>query len=324
MRRASLKFILFSMMITLVLALAACGNNSEEETTEPAENDNEETTSSYIVEHAMGSTEIAGTPEKVVILTNEGTEALLALGVTPVGAVTSWTGDPWYEHISEDMEGVQELGTESEPNLEAIAALQPDLIIGNKMRQEAVYEQLSAIAPTVFAESLRGNWKINFELYAEALNKTEEGEQVLEDYAARIAAFQEEAGDLLDLEISMVRFLGGDVRIYQKDSFSGVILEEIGFNRPESQRADELAIMGATKEMIPDMDGDILFYFTYETGDGEGSNVEEEWLNDPLFQQLPVVERGDAHKVSDAIWNTAGGVLAAHLMIDDLESKILE
>ena len=38
------------------------------------------------------------------------------------------------------------------------------------MRQEAICEQLSAIAPTVFAEDLRGDWKINFELYAKALN----------------------------------------------------------------------------------------------------------------------------------------------------------
>jgi iron complex transport system substrate-binding protein len=176
----------------------------------------------------------------------------------------------------------------------------------------------------VFAETLRGNWKINFELYAKALNKEEEGQQVLDEYADRIAEFQEEAGDLLDLEVSMVRFLGGDVRIYQKDSFSGVILEEIGFARPESQDVDEFAIMGATKEMIPDMDGDILFYFTYETGDGEGSKVEQEWLDDPLFQQLPVVESGNAHKVSDEVWNTAGGVIAANLMIDDLKSKILK
>ncbi len=325
-----MKSILIALMLTLILALTACGNNSEETTPETSdteiENNAEAETNNtaYTVEHAMDTTEIEKTPERVVILTNEGTEALLALGVTPVGAVSSWTGDPWYAHISDQMEGVQEVGTESEPNLEAIAALKPDLIIGNKMRQEAVYEQLSAIAPTVFAESLRGNWKINFELYAQALNKEEEGQQILDEYADRIVQFQEQAGDLVDLEVSMIRFLGGDVRIYQKDSFSGVILEEIGFNRPESQDVDEFAIMGATKEMIPDMDGDILFYFTYETGDGEGSKVEQEWLDDPLFQQLPVVESGNAHKVSDEVWNTAGGVIAANLMIDDLESKILD
>ena len=45
------------------------------------------------VEHAMGKTEVPANPKRVVILTNEGTEALLELGVKPVGAVKSWTGD---------------------------------------------------------------------------------------------------------------------------------------------------------------------------------------------------------------------------------------
>ena len=79
------------------------------------------------------------------------------------------------------MKDVEVVGLESEVNLEAIAALQPDLIIGNKMRQEAIYEQLSAIAPTVFAEDLRGNWKHNFELYAKAVNKEDKGKEVIAD-----------------------------------------------------------------------------------------------------------------------------------------------
>ena len=319
-----------ALMFILMIALVGCGAQEEQQsaeeaapTEETASSDQAEPTS-YTIDHAMGSTTIEGTPEKIVILTNEGTEALLAMGVTPVGAVKSFTGDPWYPHIAEQMEGVTEVGTESEPNLEAIAALQPDLIIGNKMRQEAVYEQLSAIAPTVFAETLRGDWKENFQLYAKAINKEEKGQEVLAAYDARVEEFKEKAGDKLNQKISMVRFMGGEVRIYQKDTFSGVILEQIGFARPESQNVDEFAIRGVTKEMIPQMEGDVLFYFTYETGDGEASKLEQEWLNDPLFQKLQVVQNGNIHKVDDVIWNTAGGVIAANLMIDDLEKFFLQ
>ena len=71
----------------------------------------------------MGSTILEKAPEKVVILTNEGTEALLALGVKPVGAVQSFTGDPWYDHIAKEMKDVQVVGLESQVNIEAIAAL---------------------------------------------------------------------------------------------------------------------------------------------------------------------------------------------------------
>ncbi|MFC7785739.1 iron-siderophore ABC transporter substrate-binding protein [Rossellomorea sp. GCM10028870] len=310
------------LLIASLLLLAACGNKEEEKEESASNDDKKEET--YTVEHAMGTTEIEGTPKKVVILTNEGTEALLSMGVTPVGAVQSWTGDPWYDHIADDMKNVEVVGTESELNMEAIAKLQPDLIIGNKMRQEEQYNQLKDIAPTVMAETLRGNWKENFELYAKAVNKEEKGQEVLAEYDQRIEDLKGKLGDKLNQEVSMVRFLAGDVRIYHKDSFSGVILDQLGFARPEGQDVDDFAEKGVTKERIPAMDGDVLFYFTYETGDGEANKLAEEWLNDPLFQNLEVAKQDKVYEVSDAIWNTAGGVMAANAMLDDIEKFFLE
>jgi iron complex transport system substrate-binding protein len=187
------------------------------------------------------------------------------------------------------------------------------------MRQEKIYDQLNDIAPTVFAETLRGDWKENFELYAKALNKEEEGKKVLADYDSRIQEIKTSLGDKINQEVSIVRFMAGDVRIYHKDTFSGVILDQIGFARPESQNVDDFAEKNATKERIPAMDGDILFYFTYETGDGEASQLEKEWIEDPLFKNLKVSQDGNVHKVNDTIWNTAGGVIAANLLLDDIE-----
>jgi iron complex transport system substrate-binding protein len=321
MFKSKLSFLL-AAALSLLFILAGCGKNEE---AEPTTNGNEkQNKTSYTVEHAMDSTEIKGTPKRVVILTNEGTEALLALGIKPVGAVKSWTGDPWYDHIKDKMKGVKELGTEAEPNLEAIAALKPDLIIGNKLRHEKIYEQLSKIAPTVFSETLRGNWKDNFMLYAKAVNKEEKGKEVIAEYDKRIEELITKLGDKLKMKVSIVRFMAGDVRIYHKDSFSGVILDQLGFARPESQNVNDFAEMGVTKERIPAMDGDILFYFTYETGDGEANKLEKEWINDPLFKSLNVAKQGKVYKVSDTIWNTAGGVLAAHLMLDDIEKYFLQ
>lgn len=72
------------------------------------------------------------------------------------------------------------------------------------------------------------------------------------------------------------------------------------------------------------MDGDILFYFTYDEGDGKATEVEKEWIEDPLFQNLEAAKKGEVYKVDDAIWNTAGGVKAANLMLDDLEKHMLK
>ncbi|MYL55744.1 ABC transporter substrate-binding protein [Pontibacillus yanchengensis] len=337
----SKKFILTLMLVMAMAILGACGssdsegsssdegssNNDENQEASSNENENSEDSSSsnfepYTVKHAMGETTVKEKPEKVVILTNEGTEALLALGVTPVGAVKSWTGDPWYDHISDKMEGVEVVGTESEVNIEKIVSLQPDLIIGNKLRQEKIYDQLNEIAPTIFSETLKGQWKDNFKTYAKALNMEEKGQELIKEYDKRLEKFASEAGDKLNQEVSVVRFLPDHARIYQKDSFSGVILEQIGFNRPEPQDKDAF-MEKVTKERIPAMDGDILFHFTYETGDGAATELKEEWTNDPLFQNLDVVKEGNVHEVSDAIWNTAGGYLAANKMVDDLEEIIL-
>ena len=270
------------------------------------------------VTHSMGTTDVPNAPERVVILTNEGTEALLALGVTPVGAVRSWLGDPWYDHIATAMEDVTVLGEESAVNLEMIAALQPDLIIGNKTRQEGIYEQLSAIAPTVMSERLRGDWQINFEFYANALGKSEQGEQILGEFDDRVAAIGDALGDAVNEEISLVRFMSGMTRIYYNDTFAGLILNQIGFARPPAQDRAEFAD-DVGKERIPDFEGDRLFYFVYETGNGEGTSRADEWMSDPLWNNLEVVQAGKVHAVDDAIWNTAGGVIAANLMLDDIE-----
>ncbi len=269
------------------------------------------------VTDSMGTVTVPDAPKRIVVLTNEGTEALLALGVTPVGAANSWNGDPWWDHISDAMDGAEPVGKESAVNLELIAALEPDLILANKQRHEEIYPQLTAIAPTVMSKELRGDWKINFRLYAEALGKEQEADAAIADYDASVADLREKLGDHLNEEVSVIRFVPGQIRIYQLDSFSGVLLKDIGFHRPANQNVEEFAIRTG-KESIPDMDGDRIFYFTYDTGDGKGTSLEEQVLADPLWQSLSAVKAGKVHQVSDAIWNTAGGILAAKLMLHDI------
>ena len=89
--------------------------------------------------------------------------------------------------------------------------------------------------------------------------------------------------------------------------------------RSPAQDKDEFAEQ-ITKERIPEFEGDRLIYFTYETGNGEASAVAEDWLADPLWQNLNVVKAGKVHAVSDAVWNTAGGIIAGNLLLDDIEA----
>jgi iron complex transport system substrate-binding protein len=310
------RIFLLITVLALSILLAACTQTNE---AAEAQSTPDANVTARVIEHAMGSTEIKGEPKRIVILTNEGTEALLELGVKPVGAVRSWTGNPWYSHIEKDMEGVENLGDESQVNIEAIAALNPDLIIGNKMRHEKIYDQLSQIAPTVYSNTLRGEWKENFAFYASVLDKAAEGQEIIQKFDDRAAALSELAGDKLKTEVSIVRFMAGKTRIYLGDTFSGKILKQIGFARPVSQQSEEFT-NEIGKERLKEADGQVMFYFTYETGNGEGSAREKEWLEDPMFKTLEVVKNNKVYKVDDAIWNTAGGVRAANLMLDDIEN----
>ncbi|MGG7176366.1 ABC transporter substrate-binding protein [Clostridium paraputrificum] len=312
MKKKLIPAILSSMLIIGVLA--GCSNKSE--------NTSENTSGSKTVsiEHAMGTTDIPENPKNIVILTNEGLEAVLTLGVKPVGAVTGVTGE-WYEHTKNELTDVKPVGMEGQPNLEAIVALKPDLIIGNKMRHEKIYDQLSAIAPTVYSDTIRGAWKDNFNFYAEVLNKKSEGDKAIKEYESKINHIKETYEDKLDNEISLVRFMDGKTRIYLGDTFAGTILKEIGFKRPAAQQGTEF-VNEIGKERLGEAEGDVMFYFTYELGDGKGITREEEWLNDPLFKSLQVVKNNKAYKVDDTIWNTAGGIKAANLMVDDLTNML--
>ena len=191
------------------------------------------------ITHAMGITDVPDHPQRVVILTNEGNEALLAVGVIPVGAVESWKGNPWYDYLMPQLEGVTLLGTEGEPNLELIAALEPDLILGSKVRQEKVYEQLSAIAPTVMTETLGAPWKENLAVYADAVGKSAEGAAALAAFDQRITAIRAALGPSVEDTISLVRVSPARTRMYLKASFPGAILTPSASSarRPRTRRA---------------------------------------------------------------------------------------
>jgi len=271
------------------------------------------------VEHAMGEAEIAGTPERVVVLDTGELDSAMTLGVTPVGSVEAveGLGYPSYLGGTEDIENV---GTIENPNLEAIAALEPDLILSSKLRHEAIHAQLRRIAPTVFTETTGVTWKENFEKHAEALGKTEEAERVVEEYEGRVREFRGAVGEEAP-EVSVVRFLEGETRIYQKESFIGTVLEDTGLPRPQSQDVQDFAILNASAESIPDMGGDVIFTTVY--GPEEDSTLEE-ITSDPLWRRLEAVREGRVYEVSDDLWMLGIGYTAANGVLGDLERYLIE
>jgi iron complex transport system substrate-binding protein len=325
-----------AMLAGLAVVAAACGDDDTTATSAAAEpvsaSADDATASSVTVEHAMGATEVECAPEKVVTLGQGQTDSTLALGVTPVGVVEPWTDD-FYDYLPEEVHDATVVGTELEPDLEAIAALQPDVILGSKLRHEAFYEQLSQIAPTVFSETIGVAWKDNVSLWAEALCVPEEGEAILADYekrAADLEAALEDAGKA-DTEVSMVRFMPDQVRIYLT-GFPGSVMRDAGLDRPAAQQVEDWdaspQLVEISEERIPEMDGDVIFVMVSDEwyGSRNGQDVDEtmaRWTTTELWQGLSAVEAGAVHQVNESHWNLGGGIGAANAMLADLEAYFL-
>lgn len=271
------------------------------------------------ITHAMGVTDVPDNARRIVVLTNEGTEALLSIGVVPIGSVESWNGDPWYNYLMPMMAEATLLGAEGAVNLELIAALEPDLILGSKVRQEAVYKQLSAIAPTVMTETLGAVWRDNLAVYADALGRNAEADVALADFDRRITAIHDALGDTVEEEISLVRFSPARTRMYFKESFCGAIIDAIGFARPAAQDKDGFA-EDLTKERIPELAADRIFYFSPGLDDAEGEANLANWLADSLWRNLSAVQVDRTYRVGDAVWIAGGGIFAANALLDDIEA----
>ena len=299
---------LMSVLAGTVLAcsLAACGSSAD------APAGSAGASGTRTVTHAMGTTEVPAAPQRVVVLDTGELDSVLALGVTPVGATSPVANGPLPSYLADRTAGVTNIGTQSDLNLETIAGLKPDLILSNKVRHEALYPQLSGIAPTVFAERVGVAWRENLQVAGQALGREAEAERILADYRAK--AKEVGATFAPGTTISMVRFTGGSVRLYGEGSFIGTILADAGLARPASQRVPG-TFAEVSAEQIGQADGDRLFFASY----GEaGVKDKASELGGPLWPGIPAVAQGRAHEVSDDLWYSGIGPIAADKVLDEL------
>ncbi|NUW34864.1 iron-siderophore ABC transporter substrate-binding protein [Nonomuraea sp. SMC257] len=274
------------------------------------------------VKHAMGETKIPAQPKRVVALDQSFVDAVLTLE-TPVVGYTTYrsieTKLPDYLGTVAGQYGKEAVpvGTLEQPSLEKILALKPDLIVSAKVRHGDLYDKLSKIAPTVFSETTGAIWKDNVRLMGQALGKEELAETRVKEYEARAAKIGEEIktkeGGKLPT-VSIVRFAGEPTaRLYVEKSYSGIVLKDVGFPRPQGQpTVTDSIVVDVSQERIADLDAEHIFVATY--GDPEATKYKDKFVANPLWGKL----KGDKHEVSDQTWMTAVGIQGAHAMLDDL------
>lgn len=297
------------------LALAGCGTAKEDTGDGGA--------ATVEVTHAMGTTKVPAAPKRVVVLDTDKVDTALTLGVKPVGAARAGelTGWPTYFGAGAT-DGITQVGVLDEPDLEGIAALKPDLILGSKFRQEKFYAELSKIAPTVFTENVGKTWKANFLLDGKALGKEQQAKDLLAAYEKRAKEVGAAIPNASTLKISLVRFMPDHIRIYGPESFSGIVLGDTGLARPDRQllaAKDDKRFDKVSAERLTEVDGDFIFIAAY----GEKSAAEQSKITaGPLWSTLSAVKSGKTQVVADETWMTGIGVTAANKILDDLTTHL--
>ncbi len=293
-----------------MMLLSACGGTGAELAATATEDE------SYTVSHAMGEATLEEEPERIVVLDSPHLDALMALDIVPVGASEASAGSGFPEYLSDRLAGTEVAGLIAEPNLEAIASLRPDLIIGAKVRHEELYSTLSEIAPTVFSELTGTDWREQARITAAAVNKTSEMDELLAGFDERAAAVGDRIG-ASGMTASVVRFRPESFRLYGPESFSGSVLTQVGFDLGERDWG-QYSIVELSPENFADINGDVIFY-TNPGGDPAAGTYD---VVASVWGAQPAVASGAVFEVAEPTWMLGIGVIGANLVLDDLEELL--
>lgn len=240
---------------TLVVALLAAGcgggGGTEEEAKDASPSRDDAAAFPVTIEHKYGSTTVDQEPQRVLTVGFSDHDAVLALGVVPVG-LRKWYGDyergvwPWAEKLLGDARPAV-LGSE-ELNFEQIAALKPDLIMGlYSGLEDAEYEKLSQIAPTVAQSGEHADfgtpWQVMTRVVGQALGKADEADALVDGVEAKYASIRADHPEFKGVELAYAGVYGEDKFYVETEGSTRVqILLDLGFTIPA-----ELAALGAEK-----------------------------------------------------------------------------
>ncbi|OZD32763.1 iron ABC transporter substrate-binding protein [Rhodococcus sp. 06-1477-1B] len=261
------------------------------------------------VETVRGSIDVPDNPLRVVTLEPVELDTTVALGIVPVGtAVLSETaGVPTY--LGTEAGGIATVGTVAEPTIEDIAAAQPDLILGTETRHAQYYDQLSAIAPTVFIASQSDPWRDSVRFVGRVLGKEAKAEELLTAYDDRCAEIAEKH-DTAGKTAQLIRPRSGELTLYGPSSFAGSTLECAGFTTPpRPEWADEISV-----DLSPELAAQAAADLIVVTADNP---------SDPAAIPSSITANAAAlpnpHAVDLSYWITGVGPMGGQTVLDDID-----
>jgi iron complex transport system substrate-binding protein len=245
-------------------ALTACGGSAG-----PAG----PSSASRTVDSSHGPVKIPANPQRVVAMHDQLVAyAVASLGFERMVAVAVRdASDPavairQFGEVPGVFKRLSDIGTYSEPNLEAIAGVKPDLIIGLPYEVDPIYDRLSAIAPTVVIDLVPGDrppFQRQRDLAA-VVGVEEELDERLADYRSRLAAVKARVGT--GMEGAVFSYLesygtGAEDNYAIKSPYAPglVAATDLGMKVSASTRALAEEYTAVSLERLADFDADVIF-----------------------------------------------------------------
>jgi iron complex transport system substrate-binding protein len=215
--------------------------------------------------HLGGETCIPEHPQRIVAVRSDSIATpLLDIGAPVIGAGFRSDNDVAYMRGATDIfgaefvaaAGVQSIGDPNTPDMEAIAALEPDLILLPGWQADLA-EKASVIAPTVV---INDNLPFldHLAMLADVVGMSGAYEQRLALYRAKIAHIKEQLGDPSAITVSRLDISETGLWYYANWGAVDQVIKDIGFSRPAIQSETTDYRSEISFELMPEFDGDIL------------------------------------------------------------------
>lgn len=275
-------------------------------------------------QHEYGTITLDEAPKRIVTLNWAATEALLLLGVTPVGVADRDGYDVWVNEPALPA-GVHNIGTRVAPSLEAIAELKPDLIVTSSEMAPAS-SLLERIAPTyvisVYREGNRPFEKASEMLttLADMLGREDRANAILTDLEQTLETQRQRLEDagMTDKPVALVNFLDDrHVRVYAPNSLYQTTLTALGLENawPLQGNFWGFSVVGL-EAIAPYQNSRIVVISPILPG------LADTLANSPFWTYLPPVRRDEVYRI-DAVW-PFGGVFPVKRLATMLTDALLE
>lgn len=270
-----------------------------------------------------------GPATRVVTLEWAQTEAVVSLGVDPVGVADPNGYQSWVGEVVPLRDDPVDVGIRREPSTDAIVGLEPDLILGVVGSiPDSELEHLERAAPVVLfegadAEDPIGHVIEDFETIGTLLGKDAEAEELINDFDAQLeenAAAIEDAGLAGRPLVMASPYLNGstlEIRMHGPRTAPQEVAHRIGFDAAWTDPGDDEYGLSTTDiEGLTTMPDDAIFLY-WGNDDEEEDLVETAFGVNPVWRGLPYVEAGDVHRAGVGIW-LYGGPASLAAWSDDI------